>query len=368
MRAAIMVRGWVGWACLGVQVFAAPAGGAEVAPPAVRRYVAVDNVCAWPNLTRLGDGTIAAIIHNQPSHGEMEGQVECWTSADGEWWVKRGYPAPNDPQTVRMNVAAGLAGNGDLVVLCSGWTDVRQPERPKQAKFRDAILRLWVCRSSDGGRTWTQHKEFPAPDAGWGEFIPFGDMYAGSDGALHVSCYGGRFTDPTQTNAMKEQCSWHFRSDDDGKTWRRSGVIGSGHNETTLFPLGGQKWLAVARIDPAVDVFRSDDDGATWTGPQRVTSDGDFDVNGHVTRLADRRLVLSYGSRRGQFGVLARISRDEGMTWGDPLRIAHSLERDCGYPSTVQRADGKLVTAYYTKGAENHERYHMGVAIWEAPP
>jgi hypothetical protein len=26
------------------------------------------------------------------------------------------------------------------------------------------------------------------------------------------------------------------------------------------------------------------------------------------------------------------------------------------------------VTAYYAKRVENHERYHMGVAIWEAPP
>jgi hypothetical protein len=33
----------------------------------------------------------------------------------------------------------------------------------------------------------------------------------------------------------------------------------------------------------------------------------------------------------------------------------------------VQRADGKIVTAYYAKRVLNHERYHMGVAIWEAP-
>jgi hypothetical protein len=45
----------------------------------------------------------------------------------------------------------------------------------------------------------------------------------------------------------------------------------------------------------------------------------------------------------------------------------HSLEGDCGYPSSVQRADDKIVTAYYSKGAENHERYHMGVAIWQPP-
>ena len=94
---------------------------AEILPPAINRYVVVDNVCAWPNLTLLRDGTIAAIIHNQPSHSRLPGDIDCWVSRDGAFWEKRANPAPNDPETVRMNVAAGLAGNGDLVVICSGW-------------------------------------------------------------------------------------------------------------------------------------------------------------------------------------------------------------------------------------------------------
>jgi hypothetical protein len=36
-------------------------------------------------------------------------------------------------------------------------------------------------------------------------------------------------------------------------------------------------------------------------------------------------------------------------------------------PSSVQRADDKIVTAYYSKSAENHDRYHMGVVVWEPP-
>ena len=61
------------------------------------------------------------------------------------------------------------------------------------------------------------------------------------------------------------------------------------------------------------------------------------------------------------------MSSDEGKTWSDPIRLAHSLAGDCGYPSSVQRADGKIVTAYYAKAVANHERYHMGVAIWLPP-
>jgi Na+/melibiose symporter-like transporter len=37
--------------------------------------IAIDNVCAWPNLTKLPDGAIIATIFNQPCHGLWEGDV-----------------------------------------------------------------------------------------------------------------------------------------------------------------------------------------------------------------------------------------------------------------------------------------------------
>lgn len=61
------------------------------------------------------------------------------------------------------------------------------------------------------------------------------------------------------------------------------------------------------------------------------------------------------------------VSRDDGATWSAPIRLMNSTATDCGYPSSVQRADGKIITAYYSQAVENHDRYHMGVAIWDAP-
>ncbi len=337
----------------------------DAAPAAIQRFVAIDNVCAWPCLTKLSDGSINAAIFGQPSHGQLEGAAECWNSPDGAFWTKRGIPAPNDPHTNRMNLAGGLAKSGDLLVICSGWTDVAQPPRPKQAAFRDGILEPWVCRSTDGGKTWSQIKEFPKPDDGWSPYIPFGDIKQGADGALHVSCYGGEWTDPAQSTKTKSYRSWHFRSDDDGKTWKRTSIIGSKSNETTLLHLGGTRWMAAAR-EAAMDLFVSEDDGATWGLPLRVTEKNQ--INGHLLRLADNRLLLAYGNRvKDQTGVMAKLSADEGKTWSAPLRLADTLSGDCGYPSSIQRADGKIVTAYYSKTSVNHERYHMAVAIWEAP-
>ena len=225
---------------------------------------------AWPNLTLLRDGTIVAVLFNQPSHGQAEGDLECWASGDGLKWERRGVVTRHEPGTVRMNQAAGLARNGDLVVLCSGWTDLPTAGRPKQPTFRDAVIRSWVLRSADGGRTWERRDAFPAAEAGWTEHIPFGDIWAGDDGALHTSCYQGEFSDPAKSSKIKGWRSWHFRSADDGRTWQPVSLIGPRHNETDLFPLGGKSWLAAARID-ATELIRSDDDGVTWQEPRRVT-------------------------------------------------------------------------------------------------
>ena len=350
----------------------------EVESAGARHTVAVENACAWPSLTLLRDGTVVAILHNKPAHATMEADVECWASSDGLRWEKRSTVTQHEPHTNRLNHAAGLAKNGDLIVLCSGWTDVKQPERPKQAPFRDAVLRPWVLRSSDGGRTWTKRDTFPAADAGWSEHVPFGDIWKGSDDALHASCYQGEYSEPATSHETKNWRSWHFRSADDGATWQRISLIGPRHNETDIFPLGGKAWLAAARFNhSAVDLVRSDDDGVTWQSPRRVTSIGNGkdhgEVNGHLNRLKDGRLLLSYTVRtEGKQGVCAKLSKDEGLTWTDPVRLVNHIGwakggGDGGYPSSVQLANGRIVTAWYAKKTAEHEGYHMGATVWEAP-
>ena len=366
---------------LSATAHAAPARPAGEVPltGVVERYVVIDNVCAWPNLTVLRDGTIVAAIFNRPSHGLEEGSVEAWASPDGRFWEKRGVPAPNDPSTNRMNIAAGLAGNGDLIVLCSGWKNLPKPGQSRRASFSDSVLSTWVCRSSDGGRTWTQSKDNPEfspanTPKGWSAYVPFGDILPGADGALHTTFYTNQDVSPETPKARPVRQVWHFRSDDDGRTWRRNGMLSPDHNETSLLHLQGKNWLAVARqtwmggVDEArpMRLFRSSDDGETWTGLQNVT--GHLEINVHLIHLRDGRILMTYGNRvEGAYGVLAKFSSDEGRTWSVPIRLADSAASDCGYPSSVQRPDGTVVTAHYTKKATGHTRYHMAVVIWTPP-
>jgi hypothetical protein len=322
--------------------------------------VAVDNVCAWPNLTVLQDGTIVATIFNQPSHGSVAGDVECWATKDhGQTWEKAGTPAPHEPDTNRMNVAAGRAKDGDLIVIASGWSN-QYPTGKSGAPFRAGILHAWLCRSSDGGRTWSIDKGgLPdrAPDGH--PWIPFGDIVEGDDGVLRVAVYSW------PGYSTRNERAWCIRSRDDGKTWGEFTPLDPENlrNETVILNLGSGRWLAAARYS-ALYGYASDDNGTTWQALGPITAAGQHP--GHLLRLGDGRILLSYGNRTGTVhAVEVRVTPDAGKTWSDSLRVV-DWWGDGGYPSSVQLPDGQILTAYYAAKIEGHERYHMGVVVWDS--
>ena len=135
-------------------------------PARIQTRVAIQGVCAWPNLQQLPDGTLLVIIYNQPVHGRWEGELDCWASTDqGRVWRFRGRVIQHQPGTNRMNCAVGPAANGDLVVLCSGYTNrIPNPLQPfaKAAgpRGKREFLPTRVCRSPDGGQTWQVTEQF----------------------------------------------------------------------------------------------------------------------------------------------------------------------------------------------------------------
>ena len=115
-----------------------------------------------------------------------------------------------------------------------------------------------------------------------------------------------------------------------------------------------------------IDLYASDDDGVTWRYFNRPVEDTGRGGNPPtLTKLHDGRLCLTYGYRAAPYGIRAKLSTDEGQTWGDAILLREDGgNHDLGYPRTVQRSDGHMVTVYYFNDHPETERY-IAATIWE---
>jgi predicted neuraminidase len=149
-------------------------------------------------------------------------------------------------------------------------------------------------------------------------------------------------------------------SSDDGLTWRWLAAIPTrpGDDPTT----GYHELHGVETDDDRIVVqirnhnpahkgetlqCESADGGRTWTVPAAI---GVWGLPSHLLRLRDGRLLMTYGHRRAPWGNQARLSADHGRTWSAPILLSgEGGARDLGYPSTVQREDGSLLSVWYEK-------------------
>jgi hypothetical protein len=122
--------------------------------------------------------------------------------------------------------------------------------------------------------------------------------------------------------------------------------------------------LTTIRQRNFIEAFRSDDDGKTWVFEGKPVPDTGRGNPPALVKLADGRLVITYGYRAEPAGIRARISGDSGKTWGDEFILRDDGGSwDLGYTRTVQRADGNLVTVYYYNLDNDKERF-IGATIW----
>jgi len=167
------------------------------------------------------------------------------------------------------------------------------------------------------------------------------------------------------------------RTKDGGKAWQFVSWIGPEPAGWSIMPSNvwlpdGRFLVALRRRDGThnfIELFASEDEGETWqllcTPAPTVSLGGTFGNPPSMIRLSDGRLCLTYGYRAKPYGIRARLSYDDGNSWSREIILrADGGSPDLGYPRTVQRPDGKIVTIYYSNDRADGERY-IAATIWE---
>lgn len=123
--------------------------------------------------------------------------------------------------------------------------------------------------------------------------------------------------------------------------------------------------LTAIRHRNFIDSYRSDDNGKTWRHVTKPVPDTGRGNPPSMIKLKDGRLAITYGYRAEPYGIRARLSSDNGETWGEEIILRKDGGNwDLGYPRTVQRPDGKIVTVYYFNDVPGEERY-IAATIWD---
>jgi Neuraminidase (sialidase) len=317
----------------------------------------------WPTLTRQKSGRLWLVWSGgREAHVCPFGRVEAMTSDDGgqTWsWPRVLLDGAIDDRdagvletaqgSLLVTTFSSLAFEAALTKAETAgtwpaeqvrrWQAARERLTPEQ---RRAELGTWMLRSTDGGTTWSAAYRVPVNS-------PHGPVQL-ADGRV---LYAGKqlWHDNTKNGVAI--------SEDDGRTWTwlaeiptRPGDDPQQYHELHAVEAADRTLIAHIRNHNATyehETLQSEsrDGGRIWSVPRSI---GVWGYPSHLLRLRDGGLLMSYGHRRAPIGNQARLSRDNGTSWSEPILLSDDgTSTDLGYPSTVQLDDGTLVTVWYER-------------------
>lgn len=236
--------------------------------------------------------------------------------------------------------------------------------------------RAWIRVSTDGGESW--RPPILAPNVGFQSVSGHGSPLVRADGVsllfVTVVTDDGWKRRPAVYRAVEGGAFWSFMSfitspDDDGAAASDRSLPLRFSPHRYFYPrpiaLGDGRILCSVRCqrDPTsifwTETFLSEDGGRTWAFRSRVN---DWGAPGDLVRMADGRIACVYGYRLPPYGIRARISEDDGATWGGELILRDDGGSwDLGYPRVVEPEPGRLLTVYYMNTADDPIQMNGGV-------
>ena len=304
---------------------------------------------------RVTSGRGHAIDYSRPEDHLLARSLD-----GGETWAIE-HPASLQPPEGARIAGVPVRDGGKQPVDCPGGIPFTHPDFAMTVRMEDIHVgpsRFYY--STDRGKNW--EGPFKVPDFGQKGIAARTDyLVNGPDDCM-------LFLTAAKSDGREGRVIC-VRTKDGGKTWDFVSFVtpepeGRDHaimpSTVRLSPTG---LLSAVRYREWIETYQSDDNGLSWRVVNRPCPEGDNPAS--MIQLQDGRLAITYGVRRLPFGIRARLSNDSGQTWGEEIILRNDGGNwDLGYPRTVQRPDGKIVTVYYFNEAADRER-SIGATIWD---
>ncbi len=331
----------------------------------------------WPTVAKDKDGVVyVAASGNRLAHVCPFGKDLMYISHDeGETWSRP--QIINDTKLDDRDPGLVCWGESNMLLSWFNNTDdegvYSNPARVERwpnlgEPFSKAMLEKWkevpkeefgsfTKVSHDNGKTWSAPRKCPVT-------APHGPIRRADGSFFYVG------TERLSDLDVPADAVCAVQSFDEGETWEFVSALPAPktHNgnkvtdvcEPHCVDLGNDEILAAVRCITTGDenevgasfrmtmyTCRSLDGGKTWDEPvfmDRYGAPPFFMIH------SSGALIMSFGNRVKPFGQYVRVSYDKGHTWSEDVMIGpESPVTDQGYPSTIELANGDLMTVYYQR-------------------
>lgn len=324
---------------------------------------------AWPTVAQDENGTLYAVASGfRVRHVDGFGKTVMYVSRNGgETWTPP--VIINDSYIDDRDAGIVYLGNGKLLVswFTRSPEDYRSPKHESmiaaaspagQTAIRsmtEAVTQLpqehrvkgsYVMLSRDYGVTWEAPVTIPVT-------APHGPTLC-KDGSL---IYLGRTHNAT--NTPTPACVQLYRSRDEGKSWQEVSTVKEPQwlrpveifCEPHVVELPDGRLLGAVRVERrnpfTIATALSEDGGETWSEWVCTNVSG---APPHLMCHSSGAIICTFGRREPPYGEYAIVSHDMGKTWTEEYVIDDNTDsRDLGYGSTLELADGSLLSVYYQR-------------------